>query len=115
MKKLLRVLVERNTRLGSVFLRETWQEGSGAARGSGAGGAEVESHALILRGSPSCSFLLSLFLASGELAHREVNKIMVVVKRHNYFIRGFICGSLPAIQSYKPRKKKKRKRRENIA
>ena len=104
------MLVERNTRLGSVFLRENLARRKRSDPGELGEGAEAESHALILRGSPACSFLLSLFLASGELAHREVNKIMVVVKRHNYFISGFICGSLRANHSYKPRKKRREKR-----
>ena len=91
----------------------TRRKRSDAGEGVG-GGAVAESHVLILRGSPACSFLLSLFLASGEVAHREVNKIMVVVKRHNYFMGRFICGSLPANHSYKPRRKKKRKKGERI-
>ena len=53
-------------------------------------GAEAESQALILRGSRACSFLLSRFFANGELALREVNRIMVVVKRHNYIFHEWL-------------------------
>lgn len=77
-------------------------------------GAEAESRALILRRSRACNFGLLRFLANGKLARWEVNKIMAVVKRHNYFMSGFTCSSLPAKHSYKPRRKKKRKKGETV-